>query len=123
MTTRDEVEELLAQQRALLARLDGLRGGAEEVVAVGMEVLRFAEEEERAFFPLLPLLDPIARAELAHQHDEINEDLELLESLLSTTPDSPDVEILAGAVLRKVRNHVERDGRLRLRASRLALRS
>ena len=51
----------------------------------------------------------------------IAEDLELLEWLLATTPDSLDIEILAHAVVRKVRNHVERDGRLLLRASRLTL--
>lgn len=121
MTTRDDVEELLARQGALLTRLDGLRGDAGKVLELGTDVLRFAEEEERAFFPLLPLLDPIARAELTHEHGEIGEDLKLLEWLLATTPDSPDVEILAAAVERKVRNHVERDGRLLLRASRLTL--
>jgi hypothetical protein len=121
MTTRDDVEELLARQVALLSRLDGLRGDANEVLGVGTDVLRFAAEEERALFPLLPLLDPIARAELGHEHEEISADLELLEWLLSTTPDSADVEILVAAVVRKVRQHVERDGRLLLRASRLTL--
>jgi hemerythrin HHE cation binding domain-containing protein len=121
MTTRGDVEELLARQAALLARLDGLGGSAGEVLAVGNEVLRFAEEEERAFFPLLPLLDPIARAELTREHDEIGEDLKLLEWLLATTPESPDVEILVAVLVRKIRNHVERDGRLLLRASRLTL--
>ena len=121
MTTRDDVEELLARQRALLARLDALGGSVCELVAVATEVLRLADEEQRAFFPLLPLLDPSARAELCHEHDEIAEDLKLLGWLLATTPDSPDVEILAAAVVRRVRNHVERDGRLLLRASRLTL--
>ena len=120
MTTHDDLEKLLAQQRTLLARLNAL-GSAEEVLQLGIEVLQFAEHEERAFFPLLPLLDPIARAELGHEHNEIGEDLRLLEWLLATTPDSPDVDILAGAVVRRVRQHVERDGRLLLRAGRLTL--
>lgn len=111
----------MAQQRALLGRLAAIGPDAGEVLKLGTEVLRFAELEERAFFPLLPLLDPIARAELSHEHDEISEDLKLLEWLLATTPDSPDVEILSVAVVRRVRQHVERDGRLLLRASRLAL--
>jgi hypothetical protein len=119
MTTHDDLEGLMAQQRALLERLTAVGHGAGEVLRLGTEVLRFAEFEERAFFPLLPLLDPIARAELAHEHDEISEDLKLLEWLLATTPDSPDVEILAGAVLRRVRAHVERDGRLLRRAAGL----
>jgi hypothetical protein len=121
MTPHDDLERLMAQQRALLERLNTLGPDAREVLEAGTEVLRFAEHEEEAFFPVLPLLDPIARAELAHEHDDISEDLKLLEWLLATTPDSPDVAILAGAVVRRVRQHVERDGRLLLRASRLAL--
>jgi hypothetical protein len=121
MTTHDDLEGLLAQQRSLLERLNAVAPVAGNVLELGMEVLRFAELEEQAFFPLLPLLDPIARAELGHEHDEISEDLKLLEWLIATTPDSPDVEILAAAVLRRARAHVERDGRLLLQASRLAL--
>lgn len=121
MTTRVDLERLIDQQQALLARLEPLHPSAQEILRLGAEVLEFAEREEDAFFPLLPLLDPIARAELGHEHDEIGEDLKLLEWLLATTPDSPDVEILAAAVIRKLRNHVERDGRLLLRASRLTL--
>ena len=121
MTTHDDLEGLLAQQRSLLERLNAVVPVAGDVLELGTEVLRFAELEEQAFFPLLPLLDPIARAELGHEHDEISEDLQLLEWLIATTPDSPDVEILAAAVLRRARAHVERDGRLLLQASRLAL--
>lgn len=121
MTGRADLEALVAQQRTLLTRLNAATPTAGEILALGQEVLRFAEHEEQAFFPLLPLLDPIARAELGHEHDEIGEDLKLLEWLLATTPDSPDVAILAHAVVRKIRNHVERDGRLLERASRLEL--
>ena len=122
MTIHDDLEALLDQQRALLARLDALDPSTSEVLELGAEVLRFAEQEERAFFPLLPLLDPMARAELGHEHDELGEDLKLLEWLAATTPDSPDVGTLAQAVIKRVRNHVDRDGRLLMRASRLALR-
>jgi hypothetical protein len=121
MTTHDDLEGLLAQQRALLERLAAVGHDAGEVLVLGTEVLRFAEFEERAFFPLLPLLDPIARAELGHEHDEIREDLKLLEWLLATTPDSPDVGILSAAVVRRVRAHVERDGRLLRRAAGLTV--
>jgi hypothetical protein len=121
MSVRGDLEALIAQQRALLARLNAAPPTAGEILRLGQEVLRFAEYEEHAFFPILPLLDPIARAELAHEHDEILEDLKLVEWLLATTPDSPDVAILTEAVARKVRNHVERDGRLLERASRLDL--
>jgi hypothetical protein len=121
MTTHDDLEGLLAQQRALLERLAAVGHDAGEVLTLGTEVLRFAEFEERAFFPLLPLLDPIALAELGHEHDEIREDLKLLEWLLATTPDSPDVGILSAAVVRRVRAHVERDGRLLRRAAGLTV--
>jgi hypothetical protein len=123
MTTHDDLQGLMAQQRRLLERLAAVGHDPREALELGTEVLRFAELEERAFFPLLPLLDPAARAELGHEHDEISEDLKLLEWLLATTPDSPDVEILTAAVVRRVRQHVERDGRLLLRASRLTLPS
>ncbi len=121
MTTHEDLAGLIAQQRALLERIDALGAHPAEVLALGTEVLQFAAHEERAFFPLLPLLDPIARAELGHEHDEIGEDLKLLEWLIATTPDSPDVGILAAAVVRRVRQHVERDGRLLQRAAALTL--
>ena len=121
MTTRADLERLIDRQQSLRARLEALHPSAQEILQVGAEVLEFAEREEDAFFPLLPLLDPIARAELAHEHDEMREDLQLLEWLLSTSPDSPDIDILAAAVVDRMRKHVERDGRLLLRASRLTL--
>ena len=121
MTTRTDLERLIDQQQALLGRLEALHPSAQEILRFGAEVLKFAEREEDAFFPLLPLLDPIARAELGHEHDEMREDLQLLEWLLSTSPDSPDIDILAAAVVDRMRKHVERDGRLLLRASRLTL--
>ena len=121
MTSHEDLAGLMEQQRALLDALSATGHDAAAVLELGTEVLRFAELEERAFFPLLPLLDPIARAELGHEHDEISEDLKLLEWLLATTPDSPDVEILTAAVLRRVRAHVERDGRLLRRAAGLTL--
>ena len=121
MTPRLDLQRLIDQQQALLARLEPLHPSAREILRLGAEVLEFAEREEDAFFPLLPLLDPIARAELGHEHDEIREDLQLLEWLLSTSPDSADIDILAAAVVDRMRKHVERDGRLLLRASRLTL--
>ena len=46
---------------------------------VGRDVLAFATAEERLFFPLLPLLDPAARAELGGEHEQLAGDLQLLE--------------------------------------------
>ena len=121
MTTHDDLDALMARQRLLLNRLNTLGPGAQELIELGTEVLRFAEYEERAFFPLLPLLDPIARAELGHEHGEIGEDLKLLGWLVATTPASPDVDILAAAIVKRMRAHVERDGRLLARAAALTL--
>ena len=48
MKPHDDLQAMLAQQRALTAWLDALGGDVVEVLALGAEVLRFAEHEERA---------------------------------------------------------------------------
>jgi hypothetical protein len=62
------------------------------------------------------LLDPDAARALASEHDEFTEDLLLLDWLCRATPDSPDVAILTASLLRRLRAHVDRDGRLLARA-------
>lgn len=61
---------------------------------------------------LAELLDPVVRAELEGEYLQIAEDLELLQWLLATTPDSPDVAVLSASLARRMRAHVERDARL-----------
>jgi hypothetical protein len=115
-----EIQRLMRLQETLAERTSGLGVSPAEVLEVGAAVLEFAEREESAFFPLLPLLDPAARAELGGEHEQLAEDLQLLEWLISTTPDSPDVGTLAEAIARRMRSHIARDGRLLAQAARLA---
>ena len=61
---------------------------------------------------LLAALDPNIQRELAREHEAFAEDLELLQWLLETTPDSPDVVLLTESLVRRLRQHLERDGRL-----------
>lgn len=115
-----DIQRLMRLQEILAERTSGLGVSAAEVLEVGAAVLEFAEREESAFFPLLPLLDPAARAELGGEHVQLAEDLQLLEWLISTTPDSPDVATLTEAIARRMRSHIARDGRLLAQAARMA---
>lgn len=117
-----EIDRLMELQRILEARTSGLGASAADVLKVGAAVLEFAEREEAAFFPLLPLLDPAAKADLGGEHEQLGENLQLLEWLVATTPDSPDVGILAEAIARRMRDHIARDGRLLAQAARMAAR-
>lgn len=116
------IDSLRVEQRELEARLHGLDGGPRQVLALGEALLSFAVREDVAFSVLSPLLDPAARAELSTDHRQIAEDLGLLEWLVGTTPDSPDVAALSASLVRRMRQHIERDGRLLDRAARFAPR-
>jgi hypothetical protein len=118
-STHQALEYLIDLQHAVEARLGGAGVGAADVLEVGRSVVEFAEREEAAFFPILPLLDPEARVELAAEHQQLAEDLQLLQWMVETTPDSPDVATFAGALARRMRDHIARDGRLLAHAARL----
>ena len=111
---------LLAEQQELVTQVLNLYPAPREVLEAGAAVLRFAEREEQAFASVAPLLDPAVRQELAAEHRQFAEDLELLEWLIETTPDSPDVAVLTTSLIRRMRQHIERDGRLLSRAVDLA---
>lgn len=121
-TASRAITELLEVQRSLAERTRGLAGDAAAVLQTGRAVLTFAEREEAAFFPLLPLLDPAALAELGGEHQQLADDLDLLESLVTTTPESPDVTVLADALARRMEAHIARDGRLLAQAARMAIK-
>ena len=110
---------LLAEQRDLEARIHDLEDDPRQVMAVGAALLAFAGREHEAFDALAPLLDPAVEAELSGEHRQFAEDLELLQWLLQTTPESPDVAMLSASLLRRMRQHIDRDGRLLSRASAL----
>ena len=110
---------LIAEQRELEARIRALRKCPRETLRVGESLLSFAEREDEAFSALAPLLDPAAHTELAAEHRQFAEDLELLDSLLRTTPASPDIAVLTTSLIQRMRQHILRDGRLLSRAAAL----
>jgi hypothetical protein len=117
-----DLADLWALQHRLEQCTATLAADPADVLSVGQAVLTFADREQGAFFPLLPLLDPAARAELEREHRQLAEDLELLRWLVATTPDSPDMATLADALVPRLRMHIARDGRLLAHALRLATR-
>lgn len=110
---------LLAEQRDLETCIHGLEGDPRHVLAAGEALLSFAAREHEAFDALAPLLDPAVEAELTSEHQQFAEDLELLEWLLESTPDSPDVAMLSASLVRRMRQHIDRDGRLLTQAAAL----
>ena len=112
------LEQLCAAERSLQRRLAHVDGDPQAVLAAGDEVLAFAELEARLFFPILPLLDPSARAELEQEHVQLADDLQLLRHLMDSSPGSSDVAVLASALAERLRTHVARDGRLITQAQR-----
>ena len=109
----------LRDHRMLEARLAETDLNPPHVLMVGHALLAFADREAEAFTVLLPLLDPTVRVDLAAEHHQLDDDLALLEWLIGTTPDSPDVPVLGASLIRRLRLHAERDGRLLERAERL----
>ena len=119
-STPGDLSELLQTQRALEDELRLLPPGVDSALAAGHAVLAFAARETEAFSLLQSLLDPAAHQDLARQHAEIAEDLTLLEWLLTSGEDERDVDVLSRSLVRRMREHVERDGRLLVRALRLS---
>jgi hypothetical protein len=118
-TGQSVLAALLAEQRDLEARIHELEGDPRQVMAVGAALLAFAAREHEAFEALAPLLDPAVEAELSGEHRQFADDLDLLQWLLQTTPASPDVAMLSTSLICRMRQHIDRDGRLLSRASAL----
>lgn len=116
-TGQSMLSTLQSEQRELEARLHDLHESPGQTLSVGRALLAFAGREDEAFSALSSLLDPAVHADLHAEHQQIGEDLELLEWLLRTTPDSPDVAVLTTSLARRMRQHIDRDGRLLARAS------
>ena len=110
---------LLEGQRALEARIHALAPCPEDALVLGDALLAFAGREDTAFSAVARLLDPAAQQELAAEHQQIADDLTLLDWLVRSTPDSPDVIVLTSALVHRMRQHIDRDGRLLARAAGL----
>jgi hypothetical protein len=111
---------LLSEQRALEAQIHGLVPCVEDMLVVGRALLAFAEREEKAFAAVTSLLDPAVHQDLAAEHQRLDEDLQLLDWLVRTTPESPDVPVLTASLLTRMQQHIDRDGRLLTRACGLS---
>ena len=109
---RSALAALHAAQQALEAGRCARHGSAHDVLAAGEALLSFAQREDEALAGVLQLLDPAVRMELSAEHDQLADDLGLLEWLLRTTPESPDVSVLSVSLARRMRQHLERDERL-----------
>ena len=118
-TGKSMLVALIVEQRELEARIHDLHASPRETLVAGASLLAFAAREDEAFSALAPLLDPAVRVELAADHQRIAEDLELLDWLLQTTPTSADVSVLTASLVRRMRQHICRDGRLLSRAAAL----
>jgi hypothetical protein len=110
---------LIAEQRQLEACLETADGSPQQTLTIGHALLSFAAREDAIFSRVAPFFDPAAKEELAFEHREIAEDLELLEWLLSATPGSSDIPVLTASLRRRMRDHIARDGRLLSRAAKL----
>ena len=88
------------------------RGRARLVGATGESQMEFLRV-------LLSLLEPAVRDDLATEHERLADDLALLEWLLESAPESPDVTALADSLIPRMREHVSRDGRLLEQAARI----
>lgn len=108
---------LIAEQVQLEDRINDLRSSPSQTLVVGQALLEFAAREDDAFGALSSLLDPAVQVEMKAEHEQIAEDLELLDWLLQTTPESPDVAVLTLSLIRRMRQHIDRDGRLLTRAA------
>lgn len=119
MESGDALSRLAGLQRSLEVRTGTLDGSAAAVLDIGPALLDFAAAEQRAFLPLLGLLDPLVRAELDDEHEALSRDLDLLKWLVESTPESTDAAVLAEALTARIRRHIARDGRLLAQAQRL----
>jgi hypothetical protein len=108
---------MLHEHRVLVTALDKSPVSPAEVSAIGRSLLAFAGTEGQSLRVLLAVLEPAVREDLAAEHERLADDLALLDWLMETEPDSPDVNALADSLVRRMRSHLSRDARLLARAA------
>lgn len=96
----------------LARRLAEARPDPREVLDLGTAVVLHGALERRVLLAQAPVIDQAALAQFDEEHARLADDLELLESILDTAPDSPDVAPLCRALLDRLRGHVARDDRV-----------
>lgn len=111
-TTPDVLDQVARLHQELAER--AAYGSWESVGAVlnlGTAVLLHGTLERWLLHPSHRLLDPAVIRELDGEHARLADDLETLDDLWRSSPGSPDVEVLAEALFRRLRDHLERDER------------
>lgn len=107
---------MLQEHRGLAIALDKSSITPAEVIALGRSLLAFAGTDGQSLAVLLSMLEPAVREDLAGEHQRLADDLALLAWLMEAAPESPDIAALADSLVRRMREHVSRDGRLLERA-------
>lgn len=105
------------EEVARLHRQLQLRAGAtsadniDAVLTLGTAVLLHASLETGHLATVLRWVDPSVRQRLGDEHAALGKDLAYLEELNGSGLESPDLPIVADALLRRLRQHLEFDER------------
>lgn len=88
------------------------------ILVLAAAVLLHGELEAAHLGPVLRLVDPAVRRELALEHERLAEDVAYLQELRQDEAGSPDVPALAAAIRSRILAHLERDERALYRPMR-----
>ena len=99
--------------RALLRRIqDGKDLSPAAVLDIGAAVIFHGALETYWGMVNESILDGSVLSKLAEEHSQLADDLEFLETLLDTNPESDDIKSLCLALREHLQTHLERDQRL-----------
>ena len=99
--------------QALLRRLQDEKDlSPATVLCIGAAVIFHGALEERSAMGTASIIDESVLKDLADEHGRLADDLEFLETLWETKPESDDIESLCLALREHLRTHLERDHRL-----------
>lgn len=104
--------EVAARHRVLCALADRLDPrDIEAILVLGAAVVLHGHLEPCHLRAALDLVDPAVARAMAADHRRLAENLDYLAELSESDPGSPDVEVLAGAILERLCSHLQRDSR------------
>jgi hypothetical protein len=108
-----ELEALERHHALLRLRVQRTRStDASAVLELGATVLAHRTQQLLLAARILSWLDPAVSARLGEEQDQLGQDLELLRELLESGSESADSVVLAGALLRRLREHLRYDERV-----------